>query len=511
MLGAMEQATGAVSAREERFELWRARIGSIVGPALSLAVYFLTPGLPPEQRRLGAVLVLVIVYWVSEAIPIPATALLGPVLCILLGISDAAKVFRSFASPIIFVFLGGFLIARDMTATALDRRASLAVLRSRIVGRSPERVRIAMGLVATVMSMWVSNTATAAILLPIAIGIGNAFDRLYSGAGASARRARNFVTGMLLMVAYGASIGGLGTPIGTPPNLIGIGMLEKMAQRRITFFDWMTFGVPIVIVMFLLMVVLMHFLHPPPSRRIEGLQEALAPIERGIPPWGWPQTVALCSFLTAVVLWILPGVGAIAFGRESEWFAFLDRRLQEGAVALLASSLLFLVPVSWNPVRGVLTWRQAAEIDWGTILLFGGGLSLGELLSETGLAARLAQGFLGLEGSRDLWLITAAAGLFSVLITETTSNTAAASMVVPLGIAVAQAAGVSPVPPALAATVGASLAFVLPVSTPPNAIAYGTGRVPILAMVRAGTGLDILCYLALLLLLRLLCPMLGLL
>ena len=511
MLDTMEETVAAVSAAEERFELWRARIGSFAGPILALMIYVFTPGLPPAQRRLGAILTLVIVYWISEAIPIPATALLGPVLCVLFGVGDAEKVFRSFGNPIIFVFLGGFLIARAMTATALDRRASLAVLRSRVIGSSPERVRIAMGLVSTVMSMWISNTATAAILLPIAIGIGNAFDRLYAGKGEEERRARGFVTGMLLMVAYGASIGGLGTPIGTPPNLIGIGMLERMAQRRITFFDWMTLGVPIVIVMFLLMVALTHFLHRPPSRRIEGLHEALVSIEKGVPAWGWPQTVALVSFLSAVALWVLPGVAAIAFGRDSGIFMFLEHRLQEGAVAVFAASLLFLLPVSWNPVRGVLSWREAVEIDWGTILLFGGGLSLGELLSETGLAARLAQGFLSLEGSRDLWVITAGAGLFSLLITETTSNTAAASMVVPLGIAVAQGAGVSPVPPALAATIGASLAFVLPVSTPPNAIAYGTGRVPILKMVRAGIGLDIICYLALLLLLRILCPRLGLL
>lgn len=510
MLGRMEKGGEAAWPAELKFEIWRSRIGWFAGPVLALTVYLLMSGLLPPQRRLAAVLTLVIVYWITEAIPIPATALLGPALCVLLGIGEAARVFRSFSNPIIFVFVGGFLIARGMTATALDRRASLSVLRSRIVGRSPERVRIAMGLVAAAMSMWISNTAAAAILLPIAIGIGRAFDRLYAGRGDVERQARSFVTGMLLTVAYAASIGGLGTPIGTPPNLIGLGMLDKLASRRFTFFDWMTIGVPIAAVMFVLMSVLIHFLHRPPARRIEGLNEALAPLEKGIPPWGRPQRVALLSFLTAVVLWVLPGLTAVVTGRESELFATLDRRLQEGAVALLAASLLFLIPVSWKPVRGVLSWREAVEIDWGTILLFGGGLSMGEMLSETGLAAKLAQGFLELEGSADLWVITAAAGLFSLILTETTSNTAAASMVVPLGIAVAQAAGVSPVPPAIAATVAASLAFVLPVSTPPNAIAYGTGKIPILKMVRAGTGLDILCYFALLLVLRLLCPRLGL-
>jgi sodium-dependent dicarboxylate transporter 2/3/5 len=215
------------------------------------------------------------------------------------------------------------------------------------------------------------------------------------------------------------------------------------------------------------------------------------------------------AFLTAVFLWILPGAVALVLGRESTLFLLLSQRLQEGVVALLAASLLFILPVSWRPMRGSLAWGEAVKIDWGTILLFGGGLSMGELMSATGLAERLAQSLLGVEGSANVWVITALAAIFTTIITETTSNTASASMVVPVAIAVAQTAGVSPLPPALGVTLAASLAFVLPVSTPPNAVMYGSGRVSILSMIRAGIWLDAACSVAILVLLYFICRPLG--
>ncbi len=180
-------------------------------------------------------------------------------------------------------------------------------------------------------------------------------------------------------------------------------------------------------------------------------------------------------------------------------------------MALLAASLLFLLPVEWKPPRGALTWKDAIQIDWGTILLFGGGLSLGALMYSTGLAERLAHGLLGATGEPSVWTITAVAALCASLLSETTSNTASASMLVPVAIAVAQAAGVSPLPPALGATLGASMGFMLPVSTPPNAIVYGSGRVSLLSMIRVGIYLDVVGFLVVVLLLRWLCPLLGLL
>jgi sodium-dependent dicarboxylate transporter 2/3/5 len=201
---------------------------------------------------------------------------------------------------------------------------------------------------------------------------------------------------------------------------------------------------------------------------------------------------------------------ALLFGAKSAVYQAVGGRLEEGVVALVAAALLFLLPVDWKQPRGALGWREAAEIDWGTILLFGGGLSLGGLMYSTGLAERAARALLGAAGEPSVWTITALAILVTTVVTETTSNTASASMVVPVVIAVSKAAGVSPVAPALGATLAASLAFMLPVSTPPNAIVYGSGRVSLTSMLRAGFWMDVLSFFAVLLLLRGLVPLLGL-
>ena len=506
----MEPVKEGFSAGEARFEMWRRQVGLFLGPALAVAAYLSSGGLTEAERRLAAVLALVLVYWVTEAIPLAATALLGPALCVLLGLKDAQGAFRPFAHPVIFVYLGGFMIARAMTASGLDRRFAMAVLRAPGVGRSPERVRLALGLATLLVSMWISNTATAAIFLPIAIGLAEFMDRLPPAPGGEGRaKPTSFMAGLMLMVAYAASIGGLATPVGTPPNLIGIAMLKEHAGKSIRFFDWMALGVPVSLVMFVILAVLLRVLHPAPWGREAQLGAALSDLTRDAPRWDRAQGITLLAFLTAVALWLLPGLTALIRGPEDPLYKLVESRLQEGAVSVLAASLLFIIPVGLRPPRGVLRWREAAEIDWGTILLFGGGLSLSELMAETGLAGRLVQA-MGPGESAGLWTITALSTLFAVLITEFTSNVAAASMVVPLAITMARKAGVSPIPPALGATIAASLAFMLPISTPPNAILYGTGRIPILAMVKTGIWLDVLCVAGLLALLALLSGPLGL-
>lgn len=504
---------GAISPAEEIFDRWRRRLGLVVGPLAALAFYAAAAGLPLEQRRLGAVLVFVIVFWVSEAIPIPATALLGPALCVLFGVGDARAVFRPFADPIIFVFLGSFLLARAMTVNGLDRRVALGVLGARVIRGSPARIRLAAGATAFVLSMWISNTAAVAILFPIVVGVSDALDRLIAGENPGGQSAaRSYATGLMLMVAFAASVGGIATPVGTPPNLIGLGMIENLSGRRIPFFEWMLLALPISLVLFVLLAGLMRFLHPAPRTHLAGLSSTLTQMRTGIAPWGRPQTFTLVAFLTAVVLWILPGAVALVRGTQDALYGALNTRLHEGVVALLAASLLFVLPVEWRRPRGALAWKDAVKIDWGTILLFGGGLSLGSLMYSTGLAERVAHGLLSAAGGEPgLWTVTAAAALVATVVTETTSNTASASMVVPVAIAVSSAAGVSPLPPAIAATLAASMAFTLPVSTPPNAIVYGSGRVSLLAMIRAGLVFDVLAFGVVLLLLRGLAPLLGLL
>ncbi len=496
-----------LSAGEERFERIRRTTSLFLGPALFVAV-LLAPlgGLSPGAHRLAAILAWVLAWWVGEAIPIPATALLGPVLCVLLGIAEPAVVFAPFAHPIIFLFLGSFLLAEAMITHRLNERIALSVLSIRWLLARGRRLAVAIGLIPLAISMWISDSATTAMIYPILLGIFSAVRR-NDGEGGG----RRFEVGLLLTISYAALIGGIGTPVGTPPNLIGIGMLEKLAGVKILFFQWMALAVPIMAVVALCMFVVMAIRFP--SVGFAGAASAAYVRERrsAAGPWTRGEKNALAGFLVAVTLWVLPGIVAAAGGSQSALYKFCERHIPEGVASLVAALLLFVLPADWKERRFTLSWSEAKRIDWGTILLFGGGLSLGSLMFSTGLADAFGRGAIEASGVKGVWGLTAIAVAAAIVITEMTSNTATASMLVPVVIALAKSLGASPVPPAAGVCLGASMAFMLPVSTPSNAIVYGSGRVPIAAMIQVGFFLDIVSYLVILAGLRILCPALGLL
>jgi len=486
---------GLVSAGEARFDRIRRQIGLWLGPLLFLFfMLFPVQGVSPEAARLAAVLSLTLVWWMCEPVPIPVTAILAPALCVILGISGAKELFASFGDPIVFLFIGGFILAEAMMVHGLDRRIALGLLGLRWVGNSVARVFLVFGAIAAFLSMWLSNTATTAMMCPIALGIvgemGEMMDRQKSGSSMGDHR--KLATGLMLILAYGASIGGLGTPIGTPPNLIGIGLIREQLGLDISFVNWMMFAVPAVIVMFLLLYVILLIMYRPKVNRIEGLKEYLVERRKGLGPWRRGQVNTLVAFFTAVVLWVMPGILALLPGDGPAALADkYDKLMPEGVVAVVAASLLFLMPINFKKAEFTLDWRQAVKIDWGTILLFGGGIALGKLAFSTGLAEHIGNGILKGTNVGSVGMITLMAILFGIVISETTSNTASATMVVPVAISVAQAAGVDPLAPALGACMGASFGFMLPVSTPPNAIVYGTGYVPITRMVRTGLIFDL--------------------
>ncbi len=500
----------AISSREQQFDHWRRTISLFLGPIVFIILLLLPmPALTPQAHRLAAVVGLILIYWIGEALPIPITSLLGPVLCIILGIASPGVVFAPFASPIIFLFLGSFLLAQGMIEQQLDQRIALSILSLRWVGNSPYRLLIAIAVIPPLISMWISDSATTAMIYPILLGIISAFSTLSQQAEKKLTSVR-FNIGLLLTIAYGALIGGIGTPIGTPPNLIGIGMIDKILHVKIYFFQWMLMAIPIMFVMWLIMLIFMIKRHPPIVKEFPGLEKFLQDQKAQQGAWTQGQKNALLAFLVAVALWIFPGVVASLWGTECAVFKFCESHLPEGVASLVAAILLFILPVHWRERRFTLSWSQAVKIDWGTILLFGGGLSLGGLMFSTGLADILGKGLIELGGATSLWSITAIAIFLAILTTEMTSNTATANMLVPIMIAVAQSAGVSGIPPAIGVCLGCSMAFMLPVSTPSNAIIYGSGRVPITAMIRAGVVLDIVSFLVIFLGLRILCPLLGL-
>jgi sodium-dependent dicarboxylate transporter 2/3/5 len=356
--------------------------------------------------------------------------------------------------------------------------------------------------------MWIINTATTAMMLPIVLGILRAMADLRSHEDGETES--GYGTGFMLSIAYAASIGGLGTPIGTAPNLIGIGMIDQLLGVKITFFTWMLLCLPLVIVMYLILFFLIKVLYPARSTGLSGLKEYLVDEKRGLGGWTRGQINVLIAFSIMVSLWLLPGFIALFEGIESPLYKTFTRTLPVGVVALIGAFLLFFLPTSWKNREFTLSWNQAIRIDWGTLLLFGGGLSLGSMIFSTKLAEVMGQKIIALTGAQSLWGITAVAVVVAVILTESTSNTASANMIIPVFIAVAETAGVSGIPPALGACLACTLAFMLPVSTPPNAIVYGTGLIPITRMIKTGIILEICGIFAIVLTLRILCPLLGL-
>jgi sodium-dependent dicarboxylate transporter 2/3/5 len=327
-----------------------------------------------------------------------------------------------------------------------------------------------------------SNTATAAMLLPVGLSL-LAFMETEGKVPAS------YGTALTMMTSYGTSRGGIATPVGTPPNLIAIGMLATLAGVQVSFVQWMLFAVPLSLLLFVIVsafLVYMSGVHVP---EIPGAERIVKERRRGLGPMRRGEVNALTAFGVTVTLWLGPGLLALALGADHPLAERVSAMMPESVAALSGAILLFLMPIS-RTQRSTLTWKEAAQIDWGTILLFGGGLALGTMAGTTGLAEAVGRGITGLVPTDSVIALSFAGAFFGVILSETMSNTAAANIAVPIVISIALAAGVDPVAPALSVALAASVADALPVSTPPNAIVYASGRVPITRMLQYGVVLD---------------------
>lgn len=469
----------------------------LAGPLVSLLVVLLPLDLPASAHALAALLACVVVYWVTEPIPLPMTALLGTAVAVLLGLGSAKTVFAAYGHPVIFLFIGSFLLAEAMAIHQVDRKVAEWILGLSWVRDSPARLLLALGMATAAISMWISNTAATAMMLPIGLGVLSSLQE----AGHSDPAYR---TGLMLMLSYAATAGGMATLVGTPPNLIGAGLIAEQAGITISFVTWLSFGLPLAVLMLLAAWLLLRRLHTD-----ESIAALPAPPAGSREAWTTGQIHACIAFGVAVALWIVPDV-VRAVSPQHSVAAWVEAHLPNELVALLAASLLFILPGDRARGTPVLTWPQAMKINWGIVLLFGGGLAFGDLMMKTGLSDSVGQGFVRLFGVTTVWSLTAIAIVAGVLLSELASNTAAANLIIPVVIAIAQADGVSPLPPALGACLGASLGFALPVSTPPNAMVYGTSLVPIASMIRAGLLFDLIGCIVIWITLRITCPLLGL-
>ena len=484
-----------LSPAEERFERGRRTVGLFLAPLLLVVVLLLPLDLEQDQHTLAAVLALVICLWISEAVPIPVGGLIGVALLVLLGVGPADEILAPFGSSTVFVFIGAFIIAQAMLEHGVARRFAFRMLAMPWVAKSTANTVIAFGLIAAILSAFVSNTATVAMLLPTAIAILATLIGLMEtreGGGRMDPRRLRVATALMLMLAYGAGVGGLLTPIGSPPNLIGRGLIEEATDETITFAEWFIAALPICAAMFVALAVVLLLLNKPEVKKLEGVAEYVAAERAKMGRLSVKERNTLIAFLTAVTLWIVPGLVGIVAGDDSSAYENVTDRLNEGIVAVLAASLLFLLPTDWKKREFTLTWGEASRIDWGTIVLFGSGIIFGAALQDTGLAETIGTSASESLGVTSSLAITIFAVILAIVISETTSNTASASIVVPIVIPVAVAAGVDPFVPALAATFAASFGFMLPVSTPQNAIVYGSGVVPITKMLRSGIVFDVI-------------------
>lgn len=454
-----------------------------------------------EQAMAGAIFAATVVLWITEVIPMAVTALTATCLLVLLGVSKPDSAFGSFGDPVILLFVGSFLLAKAMSESRLDVRLSYLLLSRRFATRSPGRLLFTLGLIACVISLFVSNTAVTAMMLPIGVGLLSSLK--------TEPRSTPYSIAVMLMLTWGSSVA-VGVIVGTPPNLIAAREIELAGQPSIGFGTWMGFAMPVNAIMLVVawaILMLMYGRGAPVTR--EATEDSVRRL-RELGPMPPSQRNTLFAFLVTLGLWMLPDGSAMVLGTKDPTVVWLNERLSPTVAALIGAALLFFLPAKDAPSGRTLSWQQGRTIDWGTILLFGGGIALGKAVFDTGLAHSLGKAVASASGVSTVWEITALCIVLAIVMSEIASNTASATTIVPVAIGLAQGAGVSPVPPALGAALGASFGFMLPISTPPNAIVYSSGLVPPRAMAKAGFVLDICGAVVIWACLRVVLPMMGL-
>jgi sodium-dependent dicarboxylate transporter 2/3/5 len=494
-----------------------ARVGLIAGPAVALLIYLLLPAEYRQARETGsgdgdagihmsmiafthagratlALMVWMAVWWLSEAIDISATALLPLVVLPASGAASIDAAAAPYADKLIFLFMGGFIMALSMQRWHLDQRIALLTLR--LVG-TRQHFMIGGFMIATAaLSGFVSNSATAAMMLPVGLSVTHLVrTRIHIGeplpAGLSAKSGRsqdgNFATALMLGIAYSASIGGLATIVGTPPNVFLASYMKKNLHQEISFRDWMLIGVPLVAVFLpLCWLLLTRVLFPVPTSTIPGGKAHIREQYRALGPVSSGQIATFIVFVCAAGLWIMrTNLAKVSIAGVSPF-----QNLDDPGIAIAAALALFVIPVRGGAGGFVMDWPTASRLPWGILILFGGGLSLAQAIQQNGVAEFIASHTHHL-GAQPVVLVIAVTTLV-IFFSELASNTATVITLVPILAAMAPGLGVSPLLLIIPATLAASCAFMMPVGTPPNAMVFGSGEVSMKQMAKAGFWLNLI-------------------
>lgn len=451
--------------------------GWVIGPALLLMTCVVAPpeGLSEPGWRTAGAAALMAVLWMSEAIPIPVTALLPLVLFPALRLGDIREAAAPYASPLIFLFLGGFIIALAMQRWNLHRRVALTLIGA--LGVRPTRIVAGFLLASALVSMWVSNTATALMMLPIALSVVH----LLPESARTHPALRDFGVALMLAVAYGATTGGVATLIGTPPNALLAGYLDDVYQLRIGFGQWMLLGVPVMLVTLpIVFIVLTRLAFRLDGGELPGMADLLATERSRLGRFSRGETAVAVVFGCTALAWILQPLIAKQFPLVSDT-----------TIAMAGAIVLFLIPTQVRRGEFVMNWEATKGLPWDVLLLFGGGLSLAANIERHGLARYLGQLCQGLDGIPVIFAV--AIICFGILLlTELTSNTATAATFLPITASIGVGMGESPLLFVVPAALAASCSYMLPVGTPPNAIVFGSGLVRLPQMARAGMLLNLL-------------------
>jgi len=467
----------------------------------AVVAYLLLESFGHDKALVGAVFALTVGLWMSELLPIAVTALLSSSLLICINKQAEKEVLAAYGDPIIPLFIGSFVLAKGMELTGLSDRFAYTILRKRWASGSPMALLFSLGVVSCLISLLVSNTATTAMMLPIGLAI--------LGTVGAKTVESNYSTAIMLMLTWSSSVA-VGIPVGTPPNLIGIGLIEKATGTKVSFLQWVGFGMPITIVVMLACGAVLWIMYGRNAPNTTAARTEAETLLVDLGPMKPSERAVLWGFGVALLLWILPDALVIGLGKDHPVAAWVQPRFPASVAALLGMVVMFAVPARDRPAGRAISWREAVTIDWGVILLFGSGIALGQALFASGLAKDLGEAAARVSGAHSVWAITGLAIFTSIVLSELASNTAAATVMVPVAIGLSQGAGVNPIPAALGAALGASFGFMLPVSTAPNAIVYSSGLVPSKEMLKAGILLDVVGFVVIWAGLRIALPMMGL-
>jgi sodium-dependent dicarboxylate transporter 2/3/5 len=455
-------------------------IGLALGPLSFILIFFFSSpsDLSPEGVALMAAVSWVAIWWITEAIPIAATSLLPLVLFPLFGIMDIKQTSIAYSDPMVLLYMGGFMIAISIEKWNLHKRIALTIIS--IIGTDLKKIILGFMAATAFISMWISNTATALMMLPIGMAV---VAQLGTNLAATKVTQNDIGQALMLGIAYGASIGGMATIIGTPTNIVFVGIVKELYQQEIGFAQWMMVGLPVAVgLLVLCWVYLVNFAYPfPSSLELPGGKEEINRQIALLGKMSREEKVVLFVFSTVAFCWIT----------RSFILNYFLPELDDTIIAITGALLLFILPTGPESNGRLLTWKAAEKLPWGILLLFGGGLAIAAGFQETGLAKWIGIQFVLLEDV-PFWvflLIIIAAVNF---LTEITSNTATASMILPILAAVALAMEVHPYGLMVSATLAASCAFMLPVATPPNAIVFGSGYLTIPDMMKAGIWMNII-------------------